>query len=79
MSDDINPNDAKAREIREKAVDYAERVANGEEPWNDEPSADDAGADVDFEVSPEPKNDVVEDDDVSDLPDAVEVEGVDEG
>ncbi len=79
MTDEINANDPKAREIREKAVEYADRVANGEEPWNDEPKEEDAGADASFEADPEPANDPVEDTDVSDLPDAAEVDEVPEG
>lgn len=37
MSEELNPNDPEARRIREDAVAYADRVANGEEPWNTEP------------------------------------------
>ena len=38
--EEYNPNDPEARRIREDAVAYAERVANGEEPWKDAPDAD---------------------------------------
>jgi len=79
MADEINENDPKAREIREKAVEYAERVQNGEEPWLDEPATEDAGADASFEADPEPKNDVVEDTDKSDSPEAEEVADIPEG
>lgn len=36
VSEEVNPNDPEARKIREDAVDYADRVARGEEPWADD-------------------------------------------
>ena len=37
MTEEINENDPQARAIREAADAYAERVANGERPWESDP------------------------------------------
>jgi hypothetical protein len=42
--------EAEVRRLREEAVEYAERVAAGEEPWKDEKV--DADADVEAEEPP---------------------------
>lgn len=56
--EEVNPNDAAVREAREKALDYADRVNAGEEPWLD--VADGEAADAGFEAIPEPKDDTVD-------------------
>lgn len=53
-----NANDAEARKIREDAIAYAERVAAGEEPWNDQ-EADVNDFEEEDEAQPEPKNEDV--------------------
>ncbi len=77
MGEEVNSNDPQAREIREKAVDYAERVQAGDEPWKDVVE-EDAGGDVDFSAEEAPKDDYVGEDGPSDAPDAVEVNEVEE-
>lgn len=36
-NEEVNENDAEARRIREEAVEYADRVVAGEEPWRENP------------------------------------------
>jgi hypothetical protein len=36
-TEELNENDAEARRIREEAVEYADRVQAGEEPWREDP------------------------------------------
>ena len=52
---EMHPNDPEVRDLREKAIEYADRVAAGEEPWKE--------LDVEGEATDEaaaPKNDDVE-------------------
>jgi hypothetical protein len=58
-SGELNPNDPQAREIRERAVEYADKVAAGEEPWKDiDPNAE--PADSGYDDVDEPSDDDVE-------------------
>lgn len=67
---EVNPNDPAVREAREKAVEYADRVLAGEEPWT-EAGGDGEAADSGFDDIPEPKDDDVGETD-SPAPEVVE-------
>jgi hypothetical protein len=51
---EMNPNDPHAREVRERAIEYADRVMAGEAPWEDEPTIDDVGEVGDGDSEPVP-------------------------
>lgn len=60
---ELNPNDPEARAIREAAMERAERVTAGEEPWTEEgDGSEDVPEPVDEPVGEtgEPGNEVVE-------------------
>lgn len=68
---ELNPNDPAVREARERAVDYADRVAAGEEPWLDGDEGSEA-ADAGFEVADDPRDDDVGETEGSASPEVVE-------
>lgn len=58
MTDELNPNDPAVREARERAVEYADRILAGEEPWKDN-EGDQEAADAGFDSVVEPRDDDV--------------------
>jgi len=62
---EINERDAEARKIREDAIEYAEKVSRGEEPWKDEEAdvndtPEEEETAPDFTAVEEPRNDDVD-------------------
>lgn len=58
---EANPNDPQARDIRDRAINYADRVMAGERPWEDDPTIDDVGETGEGDSEPVPVSDDIVD------------------
>ncbi len=65
---EMNPNDPEARAVRERAIQYADRVMAGERPWEDEPTIDDVGETGDPDQTDEDLKPIPVSDDIADAP-----------